>query len=81
MGGRGRPVEGSRNHFPLIDHRELVMEILEMDLSPGFSWILTPLKIFVEPEGFGREERAKAGYELEDDPSFCLRAALSHIAH
>ena len=48
--------------------------------QPGFSWILTPLKPFVEPEGFGREERATAGYEPEDDPSFCLGAALSQIA-
>ena len=48
--------------------------------QPGVSWILTPLKPFVEPEGLGREERATAGYELEDDPSFCLGAALSQIA-
>ena len=48
--------------------------------QPGFSWILTPHKPFVEPEGFVREERATAGYEPEDDPSFCLGAALSQIA-
>jgi len=48
--------------------------------QPGFSWILTPHKPFVEPEGFGREERATAGYELEGDSSFCLGAALSQIA-
>ena len=48
--------------------------------QPWFSWILTPLKPFVEPEGFGREERATAGYEPEDDPSFCLGKALSEIA-
>ena len=48
--------------------------------QPGFSWILTPLKPFVEPEGFGREERAIAGYELEVDPSFCLGSALCQIA-
>ena len=38
-----------------------------------------PLKPLVEPEGLGVDERATAGYELEDNPSFCLGAALSQI--
>ena len=42
--------------------------------------MLMPLKPLVEPEGLGGDERATAGYEPEDDPSFCLGAALSQIA-
>ncbi len=32
MSGRGRPIEGSRDHFALVDHGELVMEVLTVDL-------------------------------------------------
>ena len=42
--------------------------------------MLVPLKPLVKPEGLGVGERATAGYEPEDDPSFCLGAALSQIA-
>ena len=41
--------------------------------------MLMPLKPLVEPEGLAVDERATAGYELEDNPSFCLGAALSQI--
>ena len=36
MGSRWRPVEAAGDHFPLIDHGELVMELVEMCLSVWF---------------------------------------------
>ena len=39
-----------------------------------------PLKPLVEPEGLGGDERATAGYELQECLGFCLGAALSHIS-
>ena len=33
MGSRWRPVEAAGDHFPLIDHGELVMAISEMSFS------------------------------------------------
>ena len=73
--------EGDQLKDPfVIDHGDLWWRSLRWVSQPGFSWILTPLKPFVEPEGFGREERATAGYELEGYSSFCLGAALSQIA-
>ena len=38
-----------------------------------------PLKPLVEPEGLAVDERATAGYELEECLGFCLGAALSQI--
>ena len=38
-----------------------------------------PLKPLVEPEGLGGNERATAGYELQEFLGFCLGAALSQI--
>ena len=37
------------------------------------------LKPLVKPEGLGNEERATAGYELQESLGFCLGAALSQI--
>ena len=41
--------------------------------------MLTPLKPLVEPTDLGVDERATAGYELQECLGFCLRAALSQI--
>ena len=41
--------------------------------------MLMPLKPHVEPEGLGVDERATAGYELQECLGFCLGAALSQI--
>ncbi len=38
-----------------------------------------PLKPLFEPEELGWDERATAGYELEEYLGFCLGAALSQI--
>ena len=45
----------------------------------GFSGMLMPLKPLVEPDGLGSDERATAGYELEECLVFSLGAALSQI--
>ena len=42
-----------------------------------FQWILTPLKLFVEPFGTTGDEKATLGYELEIGFRFCLVSALS----
>ena len=39
-----------------------------------------PLKPLVKPEELGGDERATAGYELQECLGFCLGAALSQIA-
>ena len=36
VSSRGTPIEGSRDHFAVVDHGELVMDILEMLLSAWF---------------------------------------------
>ena len=36
MGGRGAPVERSRDHCAVVDHCELVVKFLEMDLPAWF---------------------------------------------
>ena len=41
--------------------------------------MLMLLKPVVEPEGLGVDERATAGYELQEYLGFCLGAALSQI--
>jgi len=41
--------------------------------------MLMPLKPLVEPDGLGSDERATAGYELEECLVFSLGAALSQI--
>ena len=41
--------------------------------------MLIPLKPLVKPEGLGGDERATAGYELQECLGFCLGAALSQI--
>ena len=41
--------------------------------------MLMPLKPLVEAEGLGGDERATAGYELEECLGFCLGEALSQI--
>ena len=41
--------------------------------------MLMLLKPFVEPEGLGGDERATAGYELQEYLGVCLGAALSQI--
>ena len=41
--------------------------------------MLIPLKPLVEPEGLGGDERATAGYELQESLGFSLGAALSQI--
>ena len=74
--------EGDQFHEPVITFRlsitaNLSWTSLRCASKPGFSWILTPLKLFVEPEGLAREQRATAIYELEDDLSFCLGEALA----
>ena len=38
-----------------------------------------PLKPLVEPEGLGGDERATAGYELQECLGLCLGVALSQI--
>jgi len=43
--------------------------------------MLMPLKPLLKPEGLGADERATAGYKLEDYPGFCLGAALSQISN
>ena len=45
----------------------------------GFSGMLMLLKPLVEPEGLGGDERATAGYELQECLGVCLGAALSQI--
>ncbi|GCE65674.1 hypothetical protein OMCYN_01620 [cyanobiont of Ornithocercus magnificus] len=41
--------------------------------------MLMPLKPLVKPEGLGGDERATAGYELQECLGFFLGAALSQI--
>ena len=36
VSSRGRPIEGTSDHRFVIDHRELVIDILEMCLSAWF---------------------------------------------